>query len=134
MRLLPIAALQVAPVAWDPTATLKSFVDQVRAVRDTFPDAWGKPPSRSRLMHSAGIRAVGRLMDKILATVDTRKPSAEKQVREDLALIAPYCRWTEGNWEGLGGLRWDEVQNVPRHIRELSSFLVRVHLQVRRAA
>jgi DGQHR domain-containing protein len=33
------------------------------AVRDTFPEAWGKPPKRSRLMHGAGIRAMGRLMD-----------------------------------------------------------------------
>lgn len=40
------------------------------AVRDTFPDAWGTPPTRSRLMHSAGIRAMGRLMDRVLATVN----------------------------------------------------------------
>jgi DGQHR domain-containing protein len=104
------------------------------AVRDTFPEAWGKPPARSRLMHSAGIRAMGRLMDKVLSSVDARESSAERRVREDLALVAPHCHWTEGHWEGLGGLRWDEVQNVPRHVRELSSFLVRVHLQVRRAA
>ena len=34
-----------------------------RAVRDTFPDAWGLKPSRSRLMHGAGIKAIGCLMD-----------------------------------------------------------------------
>jgi DGQHR domain-containing protein len=97
------------------------------AVRDTFPDAWGKPPTRSRLMHGAGIRAMGRLMDRILATVNPRHPNAADQVRTDLARIAPYCRWTRGTWDGLG-LRWNEIQNVPKHINELSNFLVRTHL------
>ena len=29
----------------------------------------------------------------------------------------------EGLW-----LRWNEIQNVPKHINELSNFLVRTHL------
>src|SRR6266542_3752021 len=97
------------------------------AVRDTFPDAWGKPATRSRLMHGAGIRAMGRLMDRVLATVNSRQSHAAEQVRADLARIAPHCRWTRGTWEGLG-LRWNEIQNVPRHINELSNFLVRTYL------
>jgi formamidase len=36
MRTLTIAALQTAPVALDPAATLERFTDDVRAVRDTF--------------------------------------------------------------------------------------------------
>ena len=72
------------------------------AVRDTFPDAWGKPPTRSRFMHGAGIRAMGRLMDRILAAVNPRHPNAADQVQADLARIAPHCRWTRGTWEG-----WD---------------------------
>ncbi len=98
------------------------------AVRDTFPDAWGKPPARSRLMHGAGIRAMGRLMDRVLAAVSPRLPDAAGQVRTDLARIAPHCRWTRGTWDGLG-LRWDEIQNVPRHINELSSLLIRLYLR-----
>lgn len=102
------------------------------AVKDTFPNAWGKPPAQSRLMHGAGIRAMGRLMDRIMASIDARQPGAREQVTADLALLAPHCRWTEGQWEGLG-LRWNEIQNVPRHIHELSSFLMRTYLQVRAA-
>jgi DGQHR domain-containing protein len=98
------------------------------AVRDTFPDAWGKPPTRSRLMHGAGIRAMGRLMDRVLAVVNPRHPAAADQVRADLARIAPHCCWTRGTWDGLG-LRWNEIQNVPRHINELSSLLVRLYLR-----
>jgi DGQHR domain-containing protein len=100
------------------------------AVKDTFPDAWGKPPGQSRLMHGAGIRAMGRLMDRIMASIDARQSGAREQVDADLAIIAPHCHWTEGRWEGLD-LRWNEIQNVPRHIHELSSFLMRTYLQER---
>ena len=102
------------------------------AVKDTFPQAWGKPPTQSRLMHGAGIRAMGRLMDRIMASIDARQSGACEQVTADLALLAPYCRWTEGQWEGLG-LRWNEIQNVPRHIHELSSFLMRTYMHTRAA-
>jgi hypothetical protein len=78
-------------------------------------------------MHGAGIRAMGRLMDRVLAAVNPRHPAAADQVRADLARIEPHCRWTRGTWDGLG-LRWNEIQNVPRHINELSSLLVRLYL------
>jgi DGQHR domain-containing protein len=100
------------------------------AVRETFPDAWGKPPEQSRLMHGAGIRAMGRLMDRIMGSVDARQSGAADLVAADLALLAPHCHWTEGQWDGLG-LRWNEIQNVSQHIRELSSFLMRAYLQAR---
>ncbi|WDZ84701.1 DGQHR domain-containing protein DpdB [Micromonospora cathayae] len=96
------------------------------AVRDTFPDAWGKPASKSRLMHGAGIRAMGRLMDRILGVVDPRGPNASETVRQHLALIAPYCRWTGGQWDELN-MQWNEIENMHRHIQELSSYLIRVH-------
>ena len=100
------------------------------AVRDTFPDAWGKPPDKSRLMHGAGIRAMGRFMDRIMGSVHPAQAGAADQVRSDLALLAPHCHWTEGRWDGLG-MRWNEVQNVPRHIGELSSHLIRTYMQAR---
>jgi len=37
MRTLAIAAIQTAPIAFDPDATWALYADQVRAVRDTFP-------------------------------------------------------------------------------------------------
>ena len=70
---------------------------------------------------------MGRLMDRVLATINLRQSHAAEQVRADLARIAPHCRWIRGSWEGLG-LRWNEVQNVPKHINELSNFLVRTYL------
>src|SRR3546814_192767 len=50
----------------DPDAMYRALVLYWTAVRDTFPDAWGKPPSQSRLMHSAGIRAMAALMDPVM--------------------------------------------------------------------
>ena len=98
-----------------------------RGVQQTFPDAWGRPPKESRLMHGAGIRAMGRLMDRIMATLDPHSEDAEKQVLADLQLVAPHCRWTDGTWGELD-LKWNEVQNVPRHTNELSNYLVRLYV------
>src|SRR5262245_7513222 len=46
------------------------------AVRMEFPEAWGLPPSRSRLMHGAGIRAMGRVMDHVMNGLDVEDPRA----------------------------------------------------------
>jgi hypothetical protein len=46
--------------------------------------------------------------------------------------MAPHCQWTTGRWDTLD-LRWNEIQNVPRHNRELSSFLIRTYLAARTA-
>lgn len=100
------------------------------AVRDTFPEAWGKSPAKSRLMHGAGIRAMGRLMDRVMSVVDPSQPEVAEAVRKDLALLSPYCHWTDGKWEELR-MNWDEVQNVPRHINELSNYLIRAYHNVR---
>lgn len=101
------------------------------AVRDTFPEAWGRPPTESRLMHGCGIRAMGRLMDRMMASVRPFDESAGGQIRSDLAALAPLCHWSSGRWEELGGMPWNELQNTPRHIRMLSNALIRVYLQQR---
>ncbi len=101
------------------------------AVSEVFSEAWGKSPAKSRLMHGAGIRAMGRLMDRIMPYIDPRDSSAVSQAKRELALIAPICRWTKGRWEEMDGLRWNEVQNVPRHIHMLSNVLIRAYLRAR---
>ena len=95
------------------------------AVRDAFPTAWGLPPTKSRLMHSAGIEAMGILMDRILARHAGKSDEAQA-VKADLQRLAPHCCWTEGTWEGLG-LEWNDIQNTPRHIRALADTLVRLY-------
>jgi len=95
------------------------------AVRDTFPDAWGRPPTESRLMHSAGIRAMGALMDTLMLRADATADKAAA-VREMLRRLAPHCRWTSGTWDGLG-LNWNEIQSTSQHITKLSDHLM--HLE-----
>src|SRR5207249_1890209 len=43
------------------------------AVKETFPDAWGLSPKKSRLMHGAGIRSMGRLMDRIMGSLNIKE-------------------------------------------------------------
>jgi len=95
------------------------------AVRDTFPDAWGKDPRHSRLMHSAGIVAMGVLMDRIYARLSGADEDI-KTVRRELERVAPHCAWTKGTWEAFG-LAWNEVQNTPRDIKRLQDALVRAY-------
>ena len=101
------------------------------AVKQTFPDAWGKVPNKSRLMHGAGLRSMGRLMDRVMSSVDPSSPHVLSEVKHELRVVAPVCRWTSGSWEEMGDLQWNEIQNVPRHIRVLSSFLIRTYVQNR---
>lgn len=104
------------------------------AVKRVFPDAWGKPPSQSRLMHGAGIRAMGRLMDRVMAGVNGRDPRAVEVVERELRRVAPVCRWTAGHWEDLNDLAWNDIQNTPRHIRVLSNLLIRRYVQAKGTA
>lgn len=102
------------------------------AVKNVFPLAWGKPPTESRLMHGAGIRSMGRLMDRVMSTVNPAEAGVVKKIEQDLQPVAPVCQWTEGRWDELGGLGWNEIQNVPRHIRVLSDFLIRTYMTAKR--
>ncbi|RJQ27568.1 DGQHR domain-containing protein [Candidatus Parcubacteria bacterium] len=93
-------------------------------VKEVFPEAWGLPPTKSRLMHGTGIKALGVLMDRIMARINPHQ-NAQDVVRKSLIAIAPSCAWTDGIWDGLG-LKWNEVQNISSHIRALSDYLVKL--------
>jgi DGQHR domain-containing protein len=94
------------------------------AVKAVFPEAWGRDPRHSRLMHSAGIEAMGVLMDRIYARLESDEDV--KLIEQELRKVAPHCHWTEGVWESLG-LAWSEIQNTPRDIRRLQNALVQAY-------
>ena len=100
------------------------------AVRETFPEAWALPPTESRLMHGAGLRAMGRVMDRMMGSVNPHDRKTQIRVKRQLRLLRPVCKWTYGVWDELGGMKWNEIQNVPSHVRMLSNYLLRVHLQI----
>lgn len=108
----------------DPDAMYRTLVLYWSTVRDTFLEAWGQAPTESRLMHSAGIRAMGALMDQIMARADSA-PDPVAEIRTSLLRLAPHCCWTEGTWENLGW-RWNEVQSTAPHISRLTEHLIRL--------
>lgn len=96
------------------------------AVRDTFPDAWGQPPRRSRLMHGVGIVSLGFVMDAIADRYWRSGPPTDEDFRRDLGHLMPLCHWTSGSWElGPQHLRkWNELQNTPKDIQLLTNHLL----------
>lgn len=118
----------------DVDSILRNLTVYWAAVQRTFPRAWGRSARESRLMHGVGIKSMGRLMDSVMkAILDPFKPDVPRVVEREVRLVAPICAWTEGNWEGLGGMPWNELQNIPRHVRMLSNLLIREYYQQKRA-
>lgn len=114
----------------DTEAMYKALVVYWSAVRDAFPQAWGKHPTESRLMHSAGIRAMGALMDLIMLRADSAA-DPESEVKSSLKRLAPHCRWTHGAWDQLQW-RWNEVQSTGQSISKLTDYLVRLDRELAR--
>lgn len=113
----------------DHNAIWHMLISYWSAVKETFPNAWGLPATKSRLMHGVGIRAMGKLMDRVLSSVNVFSKDAKKEIRKELGSIAPYCRWTSGEWEDLGGIAFNELQNVSKHLSMVSNYLVRKYLE-----
>ena len=101
------------------------------AVAKVFPEAWGKKTQKSRLMGGSGIRAMGRLMDRIMLEIDPGDDDAPARAKKEIARIADCCRWTKGRWEELD-LKWDALQNVPKHQSMLSNYLLRAYMMARK--
>ena len=97
-----------------------------QAVAETFPEAWKLLPKKSRLMHGAGFVSMGFLMDTISDVNRKTKNLSYKLFKTELKSISSHCSWTNGTWKFSDDntLKWNEVQNVPRHIQMLSSYLI----------
>jgi len=107
-------------------ATMLSIVNAFwAAVKEVFPDAWGKPPRRSRLMHGAGIVAMGYVMDAIADRYRSQTLTAAL-FKEDLEPLVEVCSWTHGYWDFGGGdiRKWNEVQNTSKDVFRLANLLL----------
>jgi DGQHR domain-containing protein len=104
---------------------VKMMSEFFHAVQHVFADDWtGKTPKTSRLVHGAGIIALGYVMDFLngVAGAATRDEFAN-----GLRLLKGKTAWCEGEWEfGSERRRWNGLQNVPADIRQLSMYLVQV--------
>lgn len=109
----------------DATGMLSTLMDFWSAVKKVFPNAWGKPPSESRLTHSVGISALGDLMDRMAARLSDPSRQREFFVTE-LQRIANSCAWTEGTWPN-SKRAWDDFEGTPNDIKALSQTLVQLY-------
>jgi DGQHR domain-containing protein len=96
------------------------------AVRETFPDAWGLPPGRSRLMHGVGIVSLGFVMDAIADRYSRVTIPGRAEFATDLAALKDLCRWTHGHWDfgPQAQRKWNELQNTPKDIQLLTNYLL----------
>lgn len=96
------------------------------ACSSVFPEAWGVPPKRSRLMHGAGIVTMGFLMDAIADRYRSERVTSMESFKRDLHALKSDCRWTDGYWIfGPGRERkWNEIQNTSKDIQLLSNHLL----------
>jgi DGQHR domain-containing protein len=104
---------------------LKHYWD---AVRETFPNAWGLPPKQSRLMHGAGVIALGFLMDAIADRHRSRNVPTRLQFLDGISPLVEHCRWTDGYWDfgPRRHVKWCDLQNTPTHIQLLTDHLLTI--------
>jgi DGQHR domain-containing protein len=95
------------------------------AVQHIFAEDWvGRTPKTSRLVHGAGIIALGYVMDFLNSVTGA---AARDEFANGLRLLKGRTAWSEGEWEfGEERRRWNGLQNVPADIRQLSLHLVQV--------
>jgi DGQHR domain-containing protein len=91
-----------------------------------FGSEWaGHTPKTSRLVHGAGIAALGYVME-VLATLEGA--SNEQQFAVGLAPLIGRTAWTSGEWHfGKDDRRhWKAIQNVGRDVTTLGQYLVSI--------
>jgi DGQHR domain-containing protein len=100
------------------------------AVREVFQDEWeGMTPKTSRLVHGAGIVALGYVMELLHSRIGAQ---TRDQFAEGLALLKGRTAWSTGRWQFADANErpWSSIQNTSTDIDLLANYLVR---QVKRA-
>ena len=111
-----------------PDGKEKSFQllsDFYGAVQETFPDEWQRhKPKTSRLVHGAGIVAMGYVMEVLFARDDARDREA---FATGLECLHEKTAWTRGAWAfSENDVRpWNSIQNVNRDVSQLTDYLIR---------
>ena len=93
------------------------------AVKRIFPEDWqGQDPKSSRLLHGAGIQAMGDVMEVLAQRTDAR---TVENFSDGLECLKGKTAWTSGDWD-LGGevRKWNSLQNVNRDVALLKHYLV----------
>lgn len=100
------------------------------AVRTVFRAEWdGMTPKTSRLVHGAGIVALGYVMELLYSRTLAR---TRDQFISGLKLLQGRTAWSNGRWHfsDTDDRPWNAIQNTPTDINLLANYLVR---EVKRA-
>jgi DGQHR domain-containing protein len=92
-------------------------------VRRVWFEAWEGSPKTSRLVHGAGMFAMGKLMDVVMADIDLSKPRPDLSIDHHLKKLERKCAWTSGRWPVLN-VQWNELQNTSQDKRRLQTYLI----------
>jgi hypothetical protein len=118
------------------------------AVRELFPEEWEKKPRQSRLVHGVGIVSMGFLMDEIAGSGRRESIPTQDRFREEVALIAPHCHWSSGQWKlpdidrrkknvsnetRYKYVTWNDLQNTSRDLGLLTSHILNLYRQEKAA-
>lgn len=97
--------------------------DFYQAVAETFPEAWYRhSPRTSRLVHGAGIIAMGYVMEYLYFSMDAR---TVPDFKKGLHLLEGKTAWTNGVWDfGDRKAKWNELQNLNRDWTALGNYLI----------
>jgi len=102
------------------TAIISEFF---HAVRHVFAADWeGRNPKTSRLVHGAGIVAMGYVMEELHSSTGAED---RESFARGLRLLEGRTAWSEGEWKFDNEIRrWNGLQNVPADVRQLTMHLV----------
>jgi DGQHR domain-containing protein len=95
-------------------------------VQRVFPSDWtGHNAKTSRLVHGAGIVAMGFVMETIAAR---HGASTAAEFAEELKVLKDRTAWTSGTWQFSETERvpWNAIENTPRQIMTLAQHLVSI--------
>lgn len=95
-------------------------------IKKVFHEDWGRPPHESRLMHGAGISALGSLMDVIMRHTNLNDKKLEHRIIKEIEKIKPYCSWSSGRWNELD-IEWNMLQNTSTHKKKLTNYIIRTY-------
>jgi DGQHR domain-containing protein len=104
----------------------KMISEFYRAVQEVFKDAWkNQTPKTSRLVHGAGIVALGEVMETLALLEGAR---TWEEFAKGLACLDGRTAWTSGEWNFAKGDRrhWKAIQNVTRDIETLRDYLNKI--------
>lgn len=94
------------------------------SVQDVFDEEWvGHTPKTSRLVHGAGLVAMGYVMEYLVGSI---RAHDQDDFRSELLRLRGKTAWTEGAWiySKTNIREWNSIQNVARDWLELSHHLV----------